>query len=108
MQTRTKPNRGPAFSPGRAAKRKKTKIAGTYLLQGPLGRSKPDLPTYCMGSNRGGQTPYLARSRNPALLVATTCLPFSDWVVTKFEPHARREALRPMRYGAVKPIAWGC
>ena len=22
--------------------------------------------------------------------------------------HARREALRPMRYGAVKPIAWGC
>ena len=26
----------------------------------------------------------------------------------KFEPHARREALRPMRYGAVKPIAWGC
>ena len=34
----------------------------TYLLRGPLGRSKPDLPTYCMGSNRGGQTPYLARS----------------------------------------------
>ena len=33
---------------------------------------------------------------------------YSDWVVTKFEPHARREALRPMRYGAVKPIAWGC
>ena len=33
---------------------------------------------------------------------------YSDWVVTKFEPHAQREALRPMRYGAVKPIAWGC
>ena len=37
----------------------------TYLLRGPLGRSKPDLPTYCMGSNRREQTPYLARSRNP-------------------------------------------
>ena len=25
----------------------------TYLpIAGPLGRSKPDLPTYCMGSNR--------------------------------------------------------
>ena len=33
---------------------------------------------------------------------------YSDWVVTKFEPHAQREALRPMRYGTAKPIAWGC
>ena len=48
------------LSPGRAAKRKKTKIGGTYLLQGPLGRSKPDLPTYCIGCHRGKQTPYLA------------------------------------------------
>jgi len=37
----------------------------TYLLRGPLGRSKPDLPTYCIGSNGSQQTPYLARSRNP-------------------------------------------
>ena len=53
------------LSPGRAAKRKKTKIGGTYLLQGPLGRSKPDLPTYCIGCHRGQQTPYPGRSRNP-------------------------------------------
>ncbi len=39
----------------------------TYLLRGPLGRSKPDLPTYCIGSNGSQQTPYLARSRNPGL-----------------------------------------
>ena len=44
----------------------------TYLLRGPLGRSKPDLPTYCIGSNRGGQTPYLGRSRNPERTLAST------------------------------------
>ena len=54
------------LSPGRAAKRKKTKRGGTtYLLQGPLGRSKPDLPTCCIGCHRGKQTPYPGRSRNP-------------------------------------------
>ena len=48
------------LSPGRArrAARKKTKIGATYLLRGPLGRSKPDLPTYL-------KTPYRPRSRNP-------------------------------------------
>ena len=35
------------------------------LQGGPLGRSKPDLPTYCIGCHGGQQTPYLARSRNP-------------------------------------------
>jgi hypothetical protein len=34
-------------------------------LQGPLGRSKPDLPTCCIGCHRGKQTPYPGRSRNP-------------------------------------------
>ena len=34
-----------------------------------LGRSKPDLPTYCIGCHRGEQTLYLGsgRSRNPAI-----------------------------------------
>ena len=32
-----------SLPPGRAAKRKKTKIGGTYLLRGPPGRSKPHL-----------------------------------------------------------------
>ena len=38
--------------PGRAAKRKKMKIAGTYLLQSPFGRNKTNLPTY-LASGRG-------------------------------------------------------
>ena len=46
----------------------------TYLLRGPLGRSKPDLPTYCIGSNRAHRplsgyrrTGARGRSRNPAM-----------------------------------------
>ena len=35
---------------------KKDEIGGTYLLQGPLGRSKPDLPTYWVGCLLGAGT----------------------------------------------------
>ena len=40
------------LSPGRAAKRKKMKIAGTYLLQGPFGPNKTNLPTYLGGASQ--------------------------------------------------------
>ena len=52
--------------PGRAAKRKKMKGGGTYLLQGPSGRNKTNLPTYLGGASQCPQTPYPGRSRNPA------------------------------------------
>ena len=45
-------------SPGRAAKRKKMKIRGTYLLQGPFGRNKTNLPTYLGGASQCKQSPY--------------------------------------------------
>ena len=56
------------LSPGRAAKRKKMKIRGTYLLQGPFGPNKTNLPTYLGGASQSQQTPYPARSRNPGIL----------------------------------------
>ena len=55
----------PYLSPGRAAKRKKMKMGGTYLLQGPFGPNKTNLPTYLGGASQWGQTPYPGRSRNP-------------------------------------------
>ena len=63
----------------------------TYLLRGPLGRSKPDLPTYCIaiGSNRGEQTPYLGRSRNPGVGGVACCRPLffeSAFVVNSTNP----------------------
>ena len=56
-------------SPGRAAKRKKMKIGGTYLLQGPFGPNKTNLPTYLGGASQWQQTPYPGRSRNPGPIV---------------------------------------
>ena len=47
VPTDSRQNALPTYlSPGRAAKRKKMKIGGTYLLQGPFGRNKTNLPNY--------------------------------------------------------------
>ena len=65
-RTDSRQNALPTYlSPGRAAKRKKMKIGGTYLLQGPFGPNKTNLPTYLGGASQSQQTPYPARSRNP-------------------------------------------
>ena len=42
-------------------------IAGTYLLQGPFGPNKTNLPTYLGGASQSQQTPYPGRSRNPGV-----------------------------------------
>ena len=48
------------------------KIGGTYLLQGPFGRNKTNLPTYLGGASQWQQTPYPARSRNPETRALST------------------------------------
>ena len=66
LLTDSRQNALPTYlSPGRAAKRKKMNIGGTYLLQGPFGRNKTNLPTYLGGASQCGQTPYPARSPGP-------------------------------------------
>ena len=66
MPTDSRQNALPTYLiPGRAAKRKKMKIEGTYLLQGPFGPNKTNLPTYLGGASQWEQTPYPGRSRNP-------------------------------------------
>ena len=75
VHTDSRQNALPTYlSPGRAAKRKKMKIGGTYLLQGPFGPNKTNLPTYLGGASQLGQTPYPGRSRNPGRYLDLLCV----------------------------------